>query len=61
MKISKAEHQRIWDVVQGMSVAEAGIKIGDRIPRIDGKDAKGLTSQQLVVLIRRQAGSRVTI
>jgi len=61
MNISEADPQLIADIVQGMPAAEAGIKIGDRILRVDGKDAKGLTSQQLVELIRGQAGSRVTI
>jgi hypothetical protein len=61
MNISEADPQLIADVVQGMPAAEGGIKIGDRILRVDGKEAKGLTSQQLVERIRGQAGSRVTV
>lgn len=61
MNISEADPQLIADVVQGMPAAEGGIKIGDRILRVDGKEAKGLTIQQLVELIRGQAGSRVTV
>ncbi|MEI6154123.1 MAG: PDZ domain-containing protein, partial [Deltaproteobacteria bacterium] len=61
MNIPETDPQLIAGVVQGMPAAEAGIKIGDRILRVDGKDVKGLTSQQLVGLIRGQAGSRVTV
>jgi hypothetical protein len=59
--ISEVNPQLIINVVKGMPAAEAGIKIGDRILMVDGKDAKGLTSQQLSGLIRGQAGSRVTV
>jgi hypothetical protein len=61
MNIPEADPQLIADVVQGMPAAEAGIKIGDRILRVNGKDVKGLTSQQVVGLIRGQAGSMVTV
>ena len=59
--ISGADPQLIMAVGQGMPAAEAGIKTGDRILRVDGKDVKGLTIQQIVELIRGQAGFKVTI
>jgi hypothetical protein len=59
--MSKAQPQLVNDIMQGMPAAEAGIKIGDRILRVDGKDAKGLTAPQMVELLTGQAGSRVTI
>ncbi len=61
MKISETDTQLVADVLQGMPAAEAGIKIGDRVLKVDGKDTSGLTSQQLVGLIRGKAGSTVTI
>jgi len=59
--LSKAQPQLVMGVMQGMPAAEAGIKIGDRILRVDGKDAKGLSGPQMVELLTGQAGSRVTI
>lgn len=59
MNVSNADPQLIMDVLKGMPAAEAGIKIGDRILRVDGKEVKGMTSQQLIELIRGQAGSIV--
>ena len=44
-----------------MPAADAGIKAGDRIQRVDGKDVKGLNIAQLLELIRGPAGSEVTI
>jgi C-terminal processing protease CtpA/Prc len=61
IELSTADPQLIVGVTQGMPAAEAGIKTGDRILRVDGKDVKGLTIQQIVELIRGQAGSKVTI
>ena len=61
MNISDTDPQLIAGVVQGMPAAEGGMKTGDRILRIDGKEAKGLTTRQLVELIRGPAGSRVTV
>ncbi|MCX5806152.1 MAG: PDZ domain-containing protein [Proteobacteria bacterium] len=54
LKISETDPQLIADVLQGLPAAEAGIKIGDRVLKVDGKDARGLTIQQLVGLIRGQ-------
>jgi hypothetical protein len=59
--MSKAQPQLVMGVMQGMPAAEAGIKIGDRILRVDGKDAKDLTPPQMVELLTGQAGSRVII
>jgi carboxyl-terminal processing protease len=44
-----------------MPAAEAGIKAGDRILKVDGKDVGQLQVGQVVELIRGQAGSRVAI
>ena len=51
----------VADVMRGMPAAEAGIKVGDRILKVDGKDTHGLTVQQLVGLVRGRAGSMVTV
>lgn len=40
---------------------EAGVRAGDRITAIDGKDVTGMTSEQLAALARGAAGTRVTL
>lgn len=61
MNISETDPTLIADVAQGMPAAEGGMKKGDRILSVDGKEAKGLTTNQLVEMIRGQAGSKVTV
>lgn len=39
----------------------AGVKMGDRITAIDGKDVTGMTSSQLAALARGEAGTKVTL
>ncbi|HET6489611.1 MAG TPA: PDZ domain-containing protein [Syntrophales bacterium] len=59
--ISENDPLLITGVAPDMPAAEAGIKAGDRILRIDGKTVNGLTTRQIVEMIRGQAGSRVAI
>lgn len=39
----------------------AGVKAGDRITAIDGKDVTGMTSSQLAALSRGEAGTRIVL
>ncbi|HEX6350288.1 MAG TPA: S41 family peptidase [Candidatus Dormibacteraeota bacterium] len=48
-------------LVPGSPAEKAGLRTGDVIQIIDGKDAKGLTADQTAVLIRGQVGTSVLL
>ncbi|MHB1004530.1 MAG: S41 family peptidase [Chloroflexota bacterium] len=45
----------------GTPAEKAGVKAGDVIVRVDGKDVTGLTLQEVVLLVRGPAGTTVTL
>ncbi|MBI2797882.1 S41 family peptidase [Candidatus Saccharibacteria bacterium] len=47
--------------VDGTPAARAGIRAGDLIAAIDGKDSSALTTEQAVKMIRGQAGTQVKL
>lgn len=61
MQLTKTDPQLIASVIPNLSADDAGIKAGDRIQKIDGKDVKDLKIAQLLELIRGPAGTKVTI
>jgi hypothetical protein len=61
LQLTETDPQLITGVVPNMPAADAGIKAGDRIRKVDGKEAKDLNMPQLLELIRGPAGAKVTI
>ena len=51
----------IVSVISGAPAAEAGVRSGDRIIAIDGQRADRLTTEQIVGLVRGEAGTAVTL
>ncbi|MBI2918062.1 MAG: S41 family peptidase [Chloroflexi bacterium] len=47
--------------IEGSPAAKAGIKAGDQIVAVDGDSIEGLSLPQVIVRIRGQAGTRVTV
>jgi hypothetical protein len=61
MQLTATDPQLITSVVPNMPAADAGIKAGDRIQKVDEKEVKGLNMAQLLELIRGPAGAQVII
>jgi len=51
----------ITGTVPGSPAAAAGLQAGDQIIKIDGKDTKGITSDQATTLIQGPDGTKVTL
>src|SRR4051812_10978524 len=51
----------IQSAVQGTPAARAGLRYGDRIVEVDGKDARDWTSEQVSKNVRGERGESVTI
>lgn len=47
--------------IEGSPAAKAGIKAGDQIMAVDGESVQGLSLGQVIVRIRGQAGTKVTV
>lgn len=56
-----ADYPKITGTVPGSPAAAAGLQAGDHILKVDGKDVKGLTSDQATGLIQGPNGTRVTL
>ncbi|MDA8188455.1 MAG: S41 family peptidase [Dehalococcoidales bacterium] len=54
-------HPTIVAPIEGSPAQRAGLRTGDVIVRVDGKDVTGLTVEQIVSLIRGPAGTSVTV
>ncbi len=50
-----------YEVPEGMTAAEAGLREGDRIKMVDGVHVDDLDGQRLVRLLRGPVGSRVVL
>jgi hypothetical protein len=61
LQLTEKDPPLITGVTPNLPAADAGIKVGDRIQRVDGKEVKGLNMPQLVELVRGPAGTKVTI
>lgn len=57
----KEDYVRIAQPYQNSPADRAGLKIGDRIIAIDGKDAKGLTTEQVSSMLKGEPGSKVQV
>ena len=51
----------IYSTFEGSPAENAGLKFGDIISKIDGKNAKGLTSSEVSQLVKGIAGTKVEI
>lgn len=57
----KEDYVRIAQPYKNSPADRAGLKIGDRIVAIDGKDAKGYTTEQVSSLLKGEPGSKVEV
>lgn len=57
----KENYVRIAQPYKNSPADRAGLKIGDRIVAIDGKDAKGYTTEQVSSLLKGEPGSKVEV
>lgn len=57
----KEDYVRIAQPYQNSPADKAGMKIGDRILAIDGKSAKGFTTEQVSSRLKGEPGSKVTV
>ena len=57
----KEDYVRIAQPYQGSPADLAGLKIGDKILAIDGKDAKGFTTEQVSSRLKGEPGSKVRV
>lgn len=57
----KDDYVRIAQPYQGSPADKAGLKIGDKILAIDGKDAKGFTTEQVSSHLKGEPGSKVKV
>jgi carboxyl-terminal processing protease len=51
----------VWELLEGGSAGKAGIKPGDAILRVDGRDTGSLTLEQIANLIRGPEGTQVKL
>jgi carboxyl-terminal processing protease len=51
----------VWELLDGGSAGKAGIKPGDAILRVDGRDTASLTLEQIANLIRGPEGTQVKL
>ena len=57
----KEDYVRIAQPYEGSPADKAGLKIGDKILSIDGKDAKGFTTEQVSTRLKGEPGSKVRV
>lgn len=57
----KEDYVRIAQPYEGSPADRGGLKIGDKILAIDGKDAKGFTTQQVSDRLKGEPGSKVRV
>ena len=61
IKRSTNEPVVVWELIDGGSAAKAGVKPGDAIMKVDGRDAKELPLEDLASAIRGPEGSQVKL
>ena len=57
----KDDYVRIAQPYEGSPADKAGLKIGDKILSIDGKEAKGFTTEQVSSRLKGEPGSKVKV
>ena len=57
----KGDWVKIAQPYKGSPADRAGLKIGDKILAIDGKDAKGFTTEQVSSRLKGEPGSKVKV
>ncbi|HHW03050.1 MAG TPA: S41 family peptidase [Thermoanaerobacterales bacterium] len=58
---SKDKYVTIVSVIDGTPAQKAGLRAGDRIVEVDGKDVTGLSTAEVSNLIKGEQGTKVTI
>ena len=58
---SKDKYVTIVSVLAGTPAERAGLKAGDRIVEVDGKDVSGLSTAEVSTLIKGEQGTKVSI
>ncbi|MBP8696548.1 MAG: PDZ domain-containing protein [Syntrophobacterales bacterium] len=61
IKLAEKDPRLVDSVVEGMPAATAGIKGGDRLLKVNGKDVSGMNGAQIAKLVRGKAGTPVTL
>jgi carboxyl-terminal processing protease len=57
----KGDYVRFAEPYKGRPADRAGIKIGDRIIEIDGKSAKGMTTEQVSNRLKGDPGTEISL
>ena len=61
MSEKMGDYVTITELYQGQPADQAGLKVGDRIAKIDGKNAKGRTTEEVNEILRGYPGSSVEL
>lgn len=61
MFVNQVDDKIVVQPIEGMPAYKAGIKSGDEILEVNGKSIKGISVEEVVILIRGEEGTKVTI
>ncbi len=61
INLAEQDPRLVAGVVEGMPAAAAGIRAGDRLLKVNGKEVGGMNGAQIANLVRGKAGTKVTL